>query len=137
MDRLGTSYDYVIMDNEAGMEHISRRTTRDVDHLLLVTDTSQRGVIAARRIVEMVPGLEVNIKNMYLIVNRVMGEQLAPPLEAAVRDVGVQLLGLIPNDPVMSEYEFAGRPLVELPSDTKVVQAVYRIADKIFANGQG
>ena len=136
MDRLGRSYDYVVMDNEAGMEHISRRTTRDVDHLILVTDPSQRSVIAARRIVEMVPGLDVNIKRMYLIVNRLLRSQMAPALAAAVQDIGARLIGTIPNDPAMSEYEFTGRPLVELPRDSQVVQAVYQIADTVFSDGQ-
>jgi CO dehydrogenase maturation factor len=136
MDRMGNGYDYVIMDNEAGMEHISRRTTRDVEHLILVTDCSHRGVIAAKRIVEMVPGLDVNVENMYLVVNRVIGGQLAPALAAAVQDIGVELIGTIPNDPVMSEFEFTGRPLIELPHDTQVVQAVYGIADAILSNGQ-
>jgi CO dehydrogenase maturation factor len=136
IDRMGKSYDYVVMDNEAGMEHISRRTTRDVDHLILVTDCSHRGVIAAQRIVEMVPGLDVNVENMHLVVNRVIGEQLAPPLAAAVEEIGVELVGTIPNDPVMSEFEFTGRPLIELPRDTQVVQAVYRIADQVLSNGR-
>jgi CO dehydrogenase maturation factor len=134
MDRMGNSYDYVVMDNEAGMEHISRRTTRDVDYLLLVTDLSQRGLIAAQRIVEMVPGLDVNIGKLYLIVNRAMG-QLPAVFSDALAKLDVALIGTIPNDPVMAEYEFMGRPLVQLPHDTQVVKAVYQIADKIFANG--
>ena len=142
MDRMGRSYRYVVMDNEAGMEHISRRTTRDVDHLLIVTDMSQRSLVAARGIVEMVPGLEVNVAKMYLVVNRVppaMVEsqpQLPAALAQSVEDIGAELIGLIPNDTTMFEYEMAGRPLVELPLETPVVRAVYDIADKIFANGR-
>jgi CO dehydrogenase maturation factor len=135
MDRMGTSYDYVVMDNEAGMEHISRRTTRDVDHLLLVTDMSQRGLIAVQRIIEMVPALDVNVGQMYLVVNRVMDQQLPPVFAQAVDKLGVDLAGTIPNDPVMSEFEFMGRPLIHLPDDAPVVQAVYQISDKILSNG--
>ena len=61
---------------------------------------------------------------------------MAPALAAAVEDVGAELIGTIPNDPVMSEFEFTGRPLVELPRDSQVVQAVYRIADVILTNGR-
>lgn len=136
MDRMGRGYDYVVMDNEAGMEHISRRTTRDVDHLVLVTDPTQRGVMAARRIVEMVPGLEVNIKHMHFVVNRLPGDEMPPALGAAVQDVGVDLVGTVPSDPAMSEFEFSGRPLIELPAESPVVRAVYRIASKIVADGQ-
>ena len=118
------------------MEHISRRTTRDVDHLLLVTDTSQRGLMAVQTIIDMVPSMEVNIENMYLVINRVLGSQLPPALAAAVNKLGVELLGTIPNDEVMTEFEFTGRPLVELPNNTQVVQAVCHIADRILSNGR-
>lgn len=135
IDRLADGYDYVVIDTEAGMEHISRRTTRDVDHLLLVTDTSQRGLIAAQRIVEMIPGLDVNIGNMYLVVNRVADGQPAPTFVAAAQKLGVELIGTVPNDPVMAEFELTGRPLIELPGDSLVVQAVHRIADRVFVAG--
>jgi len=135
MDRLSENYDFVVMDNEAGMEHISRRTTRDVDHLLLVTDTSQRALLAAQRIVEMIPGLDVNIHNIYLVVNRLTGDQMPSALAAAVGKLGVDLIGTIPTDLVMSEFEFSGRPLVELPPGSLVVQAVFKIARAILSNG--
>jgi CO dehydrogenase maturation factor len=118
------------------MEHISRRTTRDVDHLLLVTDPTQRGVTALRRIVEMVPGLEVNVGAMHVIVNRLPGGEMVPALASAVQDMGVALAGTVPSDPEMAAFEFTGRPLVELPDDSLVVQAVYRIADMVLSNGQ-
>jgi CO dehydrogenase maturation factor len=138
MDRMGNSYDYVVMDNEAGMEHISRRTTRDVDHLIVVTDTSQRGLIAVQHIVDMVPGLDVNVRQMYLVVNRLSGDQMPPALSVAVEKLiatavtPIELVGTIPTDTMMSEFEFSGRPLVELPQDSPVVQAVYRIAGSVL-----
>ena len=137
IDRLGNDYEWVVIDNEAGMEHISRRTTRDVDHLILVTDTSQRALIAVRRIVEMVPGLDVHVEDMALVVNRVAGGELSPAWSAAIADLGVKLAGIIPDDPLMAEYDSAGRPLVELPQEARVVQAVYQIADQILSNGRG
>lgn len=135
MDRLSSNYDFVVMDNEAGMEHISRRTTRNVDHLLLVTDTSQRALAAVQRIVEMVPGLDVNIHNMYLVVNRLMGEQMPPALATAIDKLGIQVIGTMPNDAIMSEFEFSGRPLIELPPDSLVVRAVFEITRQLLFNG--
>jgi CO dehydrogenase maturation factor len=132
MDRIGNNYDYVVMDNEAGMEHISRRTTRDVNHLILVTDLSQRGVIAVKRIIDMVPTLDVNVEKMYLVVNRLIGDKLPAPMAAAIQSLDVELVGTIANDAVMAEFEFTGRPLVELPDDARVVQAVYQIAGNIL-----
>ncbi len=136
MDRMSRAYDYVVMDNEAGMEHISRRTTRDVDHLLIVTDPSQRGVEAARRIVEMIPGLEVNIGSVHLIVNRLWSEEMPQPLADAVAAIGVEVVGAIPNDPLMAEFDLAGRPLVQLPADAPVVRAVYQVTERILSDGQ-
>jgi CO dehydrogenase maturation factor len=132
MDRLSSSYDYVVMDNEAGMEHISRRTTRDVDHLLLVTDASQRALTTAERILAMIPGLEVNIDHKHLIVNRLIDGRLPAPLAAAIEKLDVELAGTIPSDAVMAEFEFSGRPLIELPADTLVVQSVFEIAARIL-----
>jgi CO dehydrogenase maturation factor len=129
------------MDNEAGMEHISRRTTRDVEHLLLVTDASQRALTAAERILAMIPGLEVNIQNQYLIVNRLVDGRLPAPLaaaiEAATAGLDVELVGTIPSDPVMAEFEFSGRPLIELPADTLVVQSAFQIATRILVPTDG
>ena len=133
MDRIGNNYDYVVMDNEAGMEHISRRTTRDVDHLILVTDLSQRGVITVKRIIDMVPTLDVNVEKMYLVVNRLMSDSLPTAMASAIENLDIELVGTIKNDNVMTEFEFTGRPLVDLPDDSQVVQAVYQIADKILS----
>ncbi len=133
MDRIGNNYDYVVMDNEAGMEHISRRTTRDVDHLILVTDLSQRGVITVKRIIDMVPTLDVNVEKMYLVVNRLMSDSLPTAMASAIENLDIELVGTITNDNVMTEFEFTGRPLVDLPDDSQVVQAVYQIADKILS----
>jgi CO dehydrogenase maturation factor len=143
IDRLGKQYDYVVIDNEAGMEHLSRRTTRDVDVLLLVTDPTQRGLITAQRMHEMVPGLEIGVGRTYLVVNRVRGSgggnlevsELPKPLSKAIEQSGLELIGTVPEDPVMAEFEFSGRPLIELPADTVVYQAVSDIARSILAKG--
>jgi len=131
IDRLGKQYDYVVIDNEAGMEHLSRRTTRDVDVLLLVTDPTQRGIVTAQQMKEMVPGLEIGVGRMYLIVNRLRG-QIPVPLEEAIRKTGLDLLGTVPEDPVMAEFEFTGRPLVQLPEETMVYQSVSDMARKML-----
>lgn len=131
VDRLNKQYDYVVIDNEAGMEHLSRRTTRDVDVLLLVTDPTQRGLVTAQRMAEMVPGLEIGVGRVYLVVNRLRGEMPAS-LAEAVEQTGLELLSTVPDDPQMAEFEFTGRPLVELPAETAVYQAVQEIAKNII-----
>ena len=136
VDRLEKQYDYVVIDNEAGMEHLSRRTTRDVDVLLLVTDPTQRGLIAAQRMHEMVPELEIGVGRTYLVINRlrpVDGRLEVPaPLAQAVEQTGLELLGPVPEDPEMAGFEFTGRPLVELPAETAVYRAVREIAGRIL-----
>jgi CO dehydrogenase maturation factor len=134
IDRLGKQYDYVVIDNEAGMEHLSRRTTRDVDVLLLVTDPTQRGLVAAQRMAEMVPELEIGVGRVYLVVNRVQQEagRLPEPLADAIARSGLELIGTVPEDPAMPEFELSGRPLVELPAETAVYQAVQGIAERVI-----
>lgn len=131
VDRLGGQYDYVVIDNEAGMEHLSRRTTRDVDVLLLVTDPTRRGIVAAEQMARMVPGLQIDVRQTYLIVNRLRGEMPAS-LAEAISETGLKLVGTVPEDPSMADFEFTGRPLVELPSDTPVYRAVRSIAERIL-----
>jgi CO dehydrogenase maturation factor len=135
IDRLEKQYDHVVIDNEAGMEHLSRRTTRDVDYLLLITDPTQRGLMTARHMAEMVPELEIGVGRTYLIVNRLRGEMPAP-LAQAVEETGIELLGTIPEDAAMAEFEFTGRPLVQLPAESAVYQAVHRLADRFLRDGR-
>ena len=131
VDRLGKQYDYVVIDNEAGMEHLSRRTTRNVDVLLLVTDPTQRGLITAQHMAKMVPELEIGVGHVYLVVNRLRGD-MPPPLAHAVERSGLELLCTVPEDPEMAEFEFTGRPLLELPAEATVVLAVSRLAQEIL-----
>ena len=129
IDRLGAAYDYVVIDNEAGLEHISRRTTRDVDVLYVVTDPTVRGVVAAGRVADLREELDVNIKNAYLVVNRVVGE-LSPTLVETIAGLGIPLAGTIPADPQVSRADADGRPLVELGPDSAIYGAVQGIVEK-------
>jgi CO dehydrogenase maturation factor len=131
VDRIEKQYDYVVIDNEAGMEHLSRRTTRDVDVLLLVTDPTQRGLVTAQRMRDMVPELEIDVDHIYLIVNR-LRDGMPAPLAQAVEQTGLELLGQVPDDLSMAEFEFTGRPLVELPAEAPVYQAVRHMAQKVL-----
>src|SRR5574341_211627 len=131
IDSMSKHYAYVVIDNEAGMEHLSRRTTRDVQHLLIISDPTQRGLVAARRIADMRRELEINIEKAYLIVNRVNGE-LAAPLKVEIEKMDVPLLGIIPAADDLSVFEFSGRPLVELGDDSPVYQAVARMMSRIL-----
>ncbi len=126
IDRLGNSYRYVVIDNEAGMEHISRQTTRDVDWLFIISDPSQRGLAAAEQIVALVGALGTRVRRMGLVVNRVAGE-LPPDFARRVEALSVPLLGILPQDPEIARLDAEGRPLVELSEDSGLYLAIAAI----------
>jgi CO dehydrogenase maturation factor len=132
IDAIGDHYTYVVVDNEAGMEHLSRRTTRDVQHLLIVSDPSQRGIVAAGRIAGFRDELDINIENAHLIVNRLPGGEMPPALREIVDTLDVPLLGTIPETQDVTEFEFSGRPLVEMKDDSPVYQAVAAMLGRIL-----
>jgi CO dehydrogenase maturation factor len=136
VDRIAASYAWVVIDNEAGLEHLSRRTTRDVDALLIVSDPSVRGLTTAGRIVDLIDELKTRVGRHYLIVNRVVGD-LTPELEEVIAERGLNLLAVIPDDPSVAAFDAAGRPLVELPPDSAVVGALAGILDVVLAPATG
>jgi CO dehydrogenase maturation factor len=131
VDSISKNYRYVVIDNEAGMEHLSRRTTRDVEHMLVVTDPTQRGLVAAQRIADLRTELDIRVENAYLIVNRLSGE-MPTALEEAVEKLPIPLLGVVPTDSELMDFEFSGRPLIELGDDSPVFQAVAEMTQKII-----
>lgn len=131
VDGICKAYDFVVMDNEAGMEHLSRRTTRDLDHLLLVSDASLRGLAAAEAMLALSKELEINVRKTYLVVNRVVGD-LPEAWNERINRMGVPLLAKIPYDPQLVEFDSNGRPLIELPSDAPISQAVKQIAQQLL-----
>lgn len=124
IDRLSSRYPFVVMDNEAGLEHLSRRTTRNVDHLLIVTDPTQRGIVAARRVAELVTELSIEVKQTHLIVNRLPGGDIPPELQPAIVALGIPLLGVIPEDSGVRQFDLNGRPLIDLDDASPVYQAI-------------
>jgi len=135
IDRLSGAYQYVVIDNEAGLEHLSRRTTRDVDVLLIISDASMRGVLAAGVVSKLIDKLHTQVGEQYLIVNRVpVGEdgepRLPEPLLKAIEEQGLNLAGLMPMDLVVAEFDALGKPVGDVPADS----ATRRAFDKIMAS---
>lgn len=131
IDGMSKNYAYVVIDNEAGMEHLSRRTTRDVQHLFIVSDPTQRGLVAAQRIADMCKELDINVENVYLVINRLHGD-LHPDLKVFIHKMDVPLAGTVPANDDLTEYEFSGKPLVELDDVSPVYQATEKIMDQIL-----
>jgi CO dehydrogenase maturation factor len=131
VDDLAQGYDFVVMDNEAGMEHLSRRTTENVDVLLLITDPTLRGVQAAQTMAGLARSLSIRVREMGLVVNRVPAA-LPTPIQEAIVKTGLPLWAQIPDDPLVTEYDALGRPLANLPQDAPVMQAVARLAADVL-----
>ncbi len=123
-------YNYIVMDCEAGMEHISRQTTRDVDVLLIMSDPTMRGITAAARIKELIGELRTKIGELGLIVNRVKGE-LSPEIKKAIDESGLQIIALIPEDPNIAGLEMKGRPVTELPRESPLQLKVKEIVERL------
>jgi CO dehydrogenase maturation factor len=131
IDSIGKNYRYIVIDNEAGMEHLSRRTTRDVQHLLVVSDPTQRGIVAAERISSFRNELDIRIERAYLIINRLPGV-MPPALGSEISKLDIPLLGTVPTDEELINFEFSGKPLVELGNDSPVYQAVAGMLESIL-----
>ncbi len=132
IDGMSKHYAYVIIDNEAGMEHLSRRTTRDVQHLLIVSDPTRRGLVAAQRIADLRRELDIRVECSYLIVNRLVGASLPPDLDVFIKTMDVPLLGTVPEDRDLAAFEASGRPLVDLGEKSPVYGAVGRMMQGIL-----
>jgi len=130
LEKLTDNYPYIVMDNEAGMEHISRLTTKNVDVLLIVSDTSRRGLQAAMRIDQLAKNLNIGMGKSYLVVNRTK-EELTEPVLDIIKQGGLELAGTVPSDSAIYEYDFKGRPSIEIPEDNPSVIEAFKIFDKI------
>jgi CO dehydrogenase maturation factor len=128
LDKLVGNYPYIVMDNEAGMEHISRLTTSNVDILLTISDTSRRGLQAAMRINDLAKDLNIGVAKSYLIINQAK-EAPSDTVLNLIKDNGLELAGLIPEDNMVYEYDLEGRPTIELPEENKSVRAAFEIFD--------
>jgi CO dehydrogenase maturation factor len=131
VDGISKNYRFVVIDNEAGMEHLSRRTTRDVQHLLIVSDPTQRGIVAAERIAAFRNDLDIHIENAYLIVNRLM-DGIPETLQARIDQLDLPLLGVIPSSNDLAELEFSGSPLINLDERSTTFSAVSEMMGRIL-----
>jgi len=123
MERLADNYAYLVMDNEAGLEHLSRRVARDVDVLLVTSDPTARGVRSAGRIYSLVRELQLEVGSAYLVLQR-SGSEEAERLAAEIERTGLELAGCIPSDPGLMDLDIAGEPLSNLGEESPARRAV-------------
>ena len=132
LTKLTKAYNYIVVDNEAGMEHISRGTLPSIDTILLVSDCSRRGIQAVARIAELVDELGLSPKTMKLIVNRAPDRQLDPGIQEEIDKHGLDLLGVVPHDELVYEYDCAGKPTSDMPAGSKARAALEEIIKGMF-----
>ena len=126
IDGLSDSYAYVVMDNEAGMEHLSRKTTEDVDALLLVSNHSVKGVRAIGRILELVGELKLHVKKKYILIN-IVPDKLDPLVADELKRLGLKADIIIPEDKTLYRHDLEQKPLMDMPDNSPAVQAVARL----------
>lgn len=136
MDKLSPNYKYILVDNEAGMEHLSRMNIRSIDYLLVTSDPSARGILTAKRISEITEPLGLEVKNQYLLVNR--APQPVPPalqekIDEAVADSGMKLGGIIPSSNILIDQELSGESYLNLKDSDDIILTVDEIFDGIFS----
>ncbi len=131
IETLSANYDYIVIDTEAGLEHLSRRTTQNVDTMLVVTDKSKRGILTAQRIGELSNELDINFKKMFLVVNRITPDNKDIILKKA-QETDIEIIGTIYEDAEVAEYDVEGTPLVNLSDDSNSVVAVSKIVSRIL-----
>ncbi len=130
IDKLARGYEYVVMDNEAGLEHLSRRTTRDVDVLLLVSDPSVRGIRTVARISALADELKIGVGARYLVINR-GAEPLDPVLYAEAERTGLELAGVVPDDRAVTQADLDGSGVLAMPADATSLEAMRRVVSVV------
>lgn len=130
IDLLAGNYAYIVIDNEAGMEHFSRMTTRNVDLLFLISDPSVRGVITAARIRDLIKELNLKVGQSFLLLNRVQ-DGLQPAITSQAEELSLPVAGTIPADPLVYECDLEGRPTFTLPKDAKALQSSWEVFEKL------
>ena len=131
VDKYAKNYKYIVMDNEAGLEHVARGTLPHVDTMLLISDCSRRGIQAAARVAEMVGEMDLKPGRMGLIVNRAPDGKLDAGVMEEIQKHGLELLGVLPQDEGVYRCDCDGEPSAKLPDTNPVKAAVVQIMGRL------
>jgi CO dehydrogenase maturation factor len=131
VDKYAKNYSYIVMDNEAGLEHVARGTLPHVDMMLLISDCSRRGIQAAARVAEMVEEMQLNPGQMGLIVNRAPGGVLDDGVRAEIEKHGLKLFGVLPQDEAVYRCDCDGEPSAKLPDTDPMKTALKGILGSV------
>ena len=129
IDTLQPNYDFVVIDTEAGMEHISRRTTQDINHLFIISEPTVKGLQCAERVIGLTKELELSVDNIYLVINKV--NTLPDVLQKKAAELGKPVF-TIPYDKQIMQYDIEGKPHINLPETSLANKAVVDIINKVI-----
>ncbi|NLJ56689.1 MAG: AAA family ATPase [Firmicutes bacterium] len=130
LEKLRTNYDYVFVDNEAGLEHLSRRIIDNIDYILITSDATARGIRSAGRVLEIIKSVKIEAKKIFLIITRTRnGEE--KNLQAEIAKTGLEVLGTVPMDENVFKFDLDDKPLFQLPEDSPAYRAVAEIAQRL------
>jgi len=128
---LAENYAYIVMDCEAGMEHLSRKTTEDINELLIISDHSVKGIRTVAQIRDLVAELKLMVKRQSAIINFVPAK-LDPLITEELSRLGIEPVATIPLDEQVHDYDLKLKPLLDLPDTSKAVTAVDKLMSKIL-----
>lgn len=131
IDKYAKNYRYIVMDNEAGLEHVARGTLPPVDTMLLISDCSRRGIQAAARVAETIGEMELKIGQIGLIVNRAPDGVLDQGVQEEIEKHGLKLLGVLPQDEGVYRCDCDGQPSSKLPASNPVKQALGKVVESL------
>lgn len=131
LDTIGGQYKAVVIDNEAGLEHLSRRSNGTVEVLLIVANPTVTGVRTAKRIAELVKSLDLNIGASYLILNKVDGE-VPPALLAQFEETGMEVVGQVPTEQIILDSEMESASLLQISLDSSAAKSVEQILKAVM-----
>ena len=131
IDTLADNYPYMVMDNEAGMEHLSRATTQNVDELFLISNHSVKGIRTIARMRDLVSELNLIVKRQSVIINLVPGK-LDPHISKELDNLGIEPSAIIPEDKEVYKYDLELKPLLNLPDTSKAVKAVNNLMSSLL-----
>ncbi|MFA7294843.1 MAG: AAA family ATPase [Candidatus Omnitrophota bacterium] len=121
-------YDYIIIDNEAGLEHLSRRTSRYADILIVVSDASKIGLRSAQRINQLALQLKFEVKKRFILINRFKGNIK----KTAIEETGLDYLGCLPPDPLIEKLSLNGESIFSLKNKAAILTALNTLGEKIW-----
>jgi CO dehydrogenase maturation factor len=133
IETLKTNYPFVVVDNEAGMEHMSRLVTQDLDYLYVISDPSPRGLLTAKRIIGLIRELHLNIKDWHIIVNRVR-ENEEERISGLAEEKGLRVTGFIREDRDLVRADAEGMSIFSMPRDSVALSDAYLAFNKTLSN---